>query len=903
MTATASTISGPVVADSERRPDRALATELNGAAANEAAVPAHAAGVELLGNVAGSGYRRAPALVRRGDGQTIQLTPLLFHLLEAIDGKRSHVELATTLGDRIGKLVTTDDVRYLVEAKLRPLGVLRAPDGAEPTVTKSNPLLALRLKLIVSNPELTRRLTAPFAAFFHPLIVAAVATAFAVTTWWLVFEKGLASAAHQAIYEPSFLLLVFGLTVLSAGFHEIGHAAACRYAGARPGAMGVGLYLVWPAFYTDVTDSYRLGRRDRLRVDLGGLYFNAIFGVGMVAVWAATRWDALLLVVAAQLIQMARQLVPVVRFDGYHVLADLVGVPDLFAHIKPTLLGLLPTHWGRAEGKALKTWARTVVTLWVLVVVPLLAALLALLVVVLPRIVATAWDSLGLHWANLEASWADANVAAVAVALVSMLTICLPLIGIPYLLVRVLRRTTEGVWRATAGRPPLRIGAALAGAVLVVGVAWTWWPDGQYRPIESSERWQLPEVPQLASAPDRAPEAAFIPPVGEVTAAAPAAPSVGAPSAPVGTTRRAQWAIVLVPHGTANTTEISLGSAIVPPEALPGPEPEETDPPVVPSEPEPVPEPDAPAAPSPTGAPPTPSDGTGARPDWPFPFAPPREPEEGDNQALAVNTEDGSTKVDVALALVWVTDGGPVEQRNEAYALASCRDCRTVAIAFQVVLVIGYAQIVTPINAAVAVNYACEACATHALAVQLVATLTREPSEETMNAIAAILDELEERSASFEQLPLGQVYEDLLEARTRTLEILATESTEIGTETSTTDDGTETQDPADTPAAPADEPGTTTEATTTTTAEPATSTEEAVTTTTETNADASTPPAEDPGAPPPPPEETTEENGTVEDPPPEDPAGDDPPAETEPPQEPSPPPPPDEPTPPTPPTP
>src|SRR5687767_15524031 len=106
--------------------------------------------------------------------------------------------------------------------------------------------------------------------------------------------------------------------------------------------MVVGLYLVWPAFYTDVTDAYRLGRRDRLRVDLGGLYFNAIFGVATVGVWAAVGWDALLLVFVAQLIQMVRQLVPVVRFDGYHVLADLVGVPDLFQHIKPTLLGLLP---------------------------------------------------------------------------------------------------------------------------------------------------------------------------------------------------------------------------------------------------------------------------------------------------------------------------------------------------------------------------------------------------------------------------------------------------------------------------------------------------------------------------------------------------------------------------------
>ena len=45
--------------------------------------------------------------------------------------------------------------------------------------------------------------------------------------------------------------------------------------------MGAGLYIVWPAFYTDVTDAYRLGRGGRLRTDLGGIYFNAIFALAI----------------------------------------------------------------------------------------------------------------------------------------------------------------------------------------------------------------------------------------------------------------------------------------------------------------------------------------------------------------------------------------------------------------------------------------------------------------------------------------------------------------------------------------------------------------------------------------------------------------------------------------------
>ena len=138
---------------------------------------------------------------------------------------------------------------------------------------------------------------------------------------------------------------MFVVTVLSGGFHEFGHAAAARYSGANPGVIGAGIYLVWPAFYTDVTDSYRLGRRGRIRTDLGGLYFNAIVVVLTFVWWYATRWDALLLLVATQVMQMVHQLLPLLRFDGYHVLADLTGVPDLYHRIKPTLLGLLPHRW------------------------------------------------------------------------------------------------------------------------------------------------------------------------------------------------------------------------------------------------------------------------------------------------------------------------------------------------------------------------------------------------------------------------------------------------------------------------------------------------------------------------------------------------------------------------------
>ena len=185
--------------------------------------PRRADGVELIGEMAGSGYREPPSLARRADGQTIQLTGLLYLVLESVDGRRGYAEVAERVSERFGRTVSEANVRTLVDGQLRPMGLLARADGTQPEVKKSNPLLALRFKYAVSDPERTRRLTTPFARLFNPFVVAAVVAAFVAVCWWVFMEKGLASATYEAFDSPGLLLLVVAVTVLSAGFHEFGH--------------------------------------------------------------------------------------------------------------------------------------------------------------------------------------------------------------------------------------------------------------------------------------------------------------------------------------------------------------------------------------------------------------------------------------------------------------------------------------------------------------------------------------------------------------------------------------------------------------------------------------------------------------------------------------------------------
>ena len=338
-----------------------------------------------------------------------------------------------------------------------------------------------------------------------------VVAGFVGVFWFVLIEKGVAGATAQAFHRPSLLLLVLGLTVLSAAFHELGHAAACRYGGAKPGGMGMGLYLVWPAFYTDVTDSYRLPKRDRLRVDLGGLYFNAIVGVVTLGVWFLWRVDALLLLVALQVLQMVKNLSPVIRSDGYHILADATGVPDLYSHIGPTLRRLIPGH--HAEPSALTGRARALVTGWVLVVVPVLLSMMLGAVLLLPRLVTSAWASGHAIASQMPHQAEHGQIIGLLASFVRLVALVLPLLGSILITQKLGRGILSKATAWSSGRPVRQFAVVGAASLVACGAAWAWWPAGQYQAVRASDRGTLGGFATLVSAPQTVARPAPAPPL------------------------------------------------------------------------------------------------------------------------------------------------------------------------------------------------------------------------------------------------------------------------------------------------------------------------------------------------------------------------------------------------------
>jgi putative peptide zinc metalloprotease protein len=163
--------------------------------------------------------------------------------------------------------------------------------------------------------------------FYAPHIVAIVAGVFLLELPWLA--QGLRQSLHAQL-NPAGVAWLVGGTCLIALIHELGHAAACAWYGLRPGEIGFGLYLVFPAFYTDVTKAWRLQPSRRAVVDAGGMYFQIILIAAAVPLAHALNDDRMLFAfVLYNLYLIFHNLNPLFKMDGYWIFSDLAGLPNL----------------------------------------------------------------------------------------------------------------------------------------------------------------------------------------------------------------------------------------------------------------------------------------------------------------------------------------------------------------------------------------------------------------------------------------------------------------------------------------------------------------------------------------------------------------------------------------------
>jgi len=130
------------------------------------------------------------------------------------------------------------------------------------------------------------------------------------------------------------LALALTLTLVKVA-HELGHAYTAKAFGCRVPTMGVALLVLWPVLYTDVSDSWRLpGRRQRLLIGAAGVATELALALIATFLWSflpdgPARSGAFLVATTTWVSTLVINLSPFMRFDGYYLLSDGLGIANL----------------------------------------------------------------------------------------------------------------------------------------------------------------------------------------------------------------------------------------------------------------------------------------------------------------------------------------------------------------------------------------------------------------------------------------------------------------------------------------------------------------------------------------------------------------------------------------------
>lgn len=140
---------------------------------------------------------------------------------------------------------------------------------------------------------------------------------------------------------PVLWMALVGLKVL----HEFGHAYAAKRFGAPIPEMGIQMIMMTPCAYVDAGASWRLpGARQRAVVALGGMYVES-FVAGIAAlVWAGTTEGfvhdlSFNIIALASVVTVLFNINPLMKYDGYFLFSDLVGVFNLQQRAQAHLTG------------------------------------------------------------------------------------------------------------------------------------------------------------------------------------------------------------------------------------------------------------------------------------------------------------------------------------------------------------------------------------------------------------------------------------------------------------------------------------------------------------------------------------------------------------------------------------
>lgn len=327
----------------------------------------------------GAAERPGMVLVRYG-ARYLSMSASAYHLFCAIESGATVDDIAITLSQRLGRVVPVAEITTAYDHVAAQLVVLerealRLPRG-------------FWVRWTCVSAGIVNAIARWSAYAFHPICVfLLLSLCLGLGLWSLptitgptFFDVG---TAQLTAFWPAYSLVLISILA-----HEFGHASACKYFGVPPQEIGFALYWVYPVFYSNVNGAWQLSRWQRVVVDVGGLFFQGIIGIGYVAWYQYTGSEAAHLAAITILFMTIFTLNPVLKFDGYWIVADALNLPNL----KPRMRQLIGLFVAKIRGRGPGTlpwsrWTTSVLIVCTIIWVSLLSMLMLRLIPAMVRVV------------------------------------------------------------------------------------------------------------------------------------------------------------------------------------------------------------------------------------------------------------------------------------------------------------------------------------------------------------------------------------------------------------------------------------------------------------------------------------------------------------------------------------
>ncbi len=296
-----------------------------------------------------------------------QFPPHVYFLLKQLNGSRTVEEIVDNYQREYApKRLERDQLQQLLQRFHRDGLVISDLPGQGPELmqrgarnkrmeyfSKISNVLAIRFRgvdpdrlLERMNPYTSWLFTKTAGVIFMSLALLALMS---VLANWAEFQARL--PGFDQFFDLKKWYLFAGVLCFTKICHEFGHGLSCKKFGGECHEIGFMLLVMTPCLYCNVSDSWRLPSKwQRATIGAAGMYVEIVLATIATFVWwfvqpGMIQEICLQIMLVSSVSTVLFNGNPLLRFDGYYIMSDLLEIPNLHQKSNTALNTLLGRHW------------------------------------------------------------------------------------------------------------------------------------------------------------------------------------------------------------------------------------------------------------------------------------------------------------------------------------------------------------------------------------------------------------------------------------------------------------------------------------------------------------------------------------------------------------------------------